>query len=100
MFIQTHKDGRKIFGSIVQAQMFKRKLSTTYVEDKLYKHVKIHFLIYNGQKGLSCVRDCSDKWFDATDMTANLTYNKIAVTNNTKSHAVSEGCQCPLLMWY
>lgn len=57
MFIWTHKDGGKVFGSVVQGQVFKRKLSTAWVEDKLYKHVKIYFPIYNGQKGLSCVRD-------------------------------------------
>lgn len=70
MFIWTHKDGGKVFGHVVQGQVFKKKLSTAYVEDKLYKHVKIYSPIYNGRKGLSCVR--------MLVMTANLTCNKIS----------------------
>lgn len=42
--------------------VFKRKISTAHVKTKLHKHSQTYFLTFNGQKGLSCIRDiCSDK---------------------------------------
>jgi hypothetical protein len=60
MFIWTHGDGGTLLGS--NALVFKRKISSAHVKTKFHKHSQIYFLIYNGQKDLSCIRDtCSSK---------------------------------------